>query len=225
MRHALIVALAAAAFAASPAAAVSSYLFGYSPSGSQTLTFNGTNIGFSQHGWFDQSGNHNAGNNNYYVGAGELRDYFVTDAAPGATIVSIDIGNNGGSGLSFGSGVTAVTWTLYDVNTLTQSDISANIDNTNFSGRTDVFNDLGTGTVYGSIVLTGPTGNVHVNLNAAGIAAYNAAGLAGNQFIFGGTLTDGITAAVPEPASWALMITGFGFVGIAARRRRSAVGA
>lgn len=223
MRHAIIVALAATAFAASPAAAVSSYLFGYSPSGSQSLTFNGTNVGIGQHGWFDQNGIHAAFNDNYYVGDGEYRDYFVADAAPGATSVSIDIGNNIGTGLAFGPGVTAVTWTLYDVNTLTQSDISANIDNTSFAGRTDVFNDLGTGTVYGSVVLTGPTGNVHVNLNAAGIAAYNAAGLAGNQFIFGGTLTDG-TATVPEPASWALMITGFGLVG-GALRRRSALAA
>lgn len=55
MRHAIIVALAATAFAASPAAAVSSYLFGYSPSGPQSLTFNGTNVGIGQHGWFDQN--------------------------------------------------------------------------------------------------------------------------------------------------------------------------
>ena len=37
------------------------------------------------------------------------------------------------------------------------------------------------------------------------------------------TITEG-TGAVPEPASWALMIAGFGLVGIAARRR-SAVAA
>ena len=29
--------------------------------------------------------------------------------------------------------------------------------------------------------------------------------------------------AVPEPATWAMMITGFCFVGVAARRRRSAI--
>lgn len=35
---------------------------------------------------------------------------------------------------------------------------------------------------------------------------------------FGGTV-----AGVPEPASWAMLITGFGMVGFAARRRRTAV--
>lgn len=39
-----------------------------------------------------------------------------------------------------------------------------------------------------------------------------------------GTITPG-TGAVPEPASWAMLITGFGLVGAAARRRRTAVAA
>ena len=34
-----------------------------------------------------------------------------------------------------------------------------------------------------------------------------------------------VTAAVPEPATWALMLAGFGFVGFAARRRATAVSA
>jgi len=34
-----------------------------------------------------------------------------------------------------------------------------------------------------------------------------------------------MTAAVPEPATWAMLITGFGMVGFAARRRRSALAA
>ena len=36
---------------------------------------------------------------------------------------------------------------------------------------------------------------------------------------------DSIDGVVPEPATWAMMITGFGFVGVAARRRRGAVAA
>lgn len=51
----------------------------------------------------------------------------------------------------------------------------------------------------------------------------------GGDVNYGGQLgqgyrLDSITAnAVPEPATWAMLITGFGFVGAAARRRRSAV--
>jgi hypothetical protein len=46
-------------------------------------------------------------------------------------------------------------------------------------------------------------------------------GLPGDQ---GGTYSLSITSeAVPEPATWALLIAGFGFVGTALRRRRAAV--
>ncbi|WP_017667489.1 cistern family PEP-CTERM protein [Sandarakinorhabdus sp. AAP62] len=41
-------------------------------------------------------------------------------------------------------------------------------------------------------------------------------GLGGNGFIPGG-------GAVPEPATWAMLLTGFGLVGFAARRRRGAL--
>lgn len=40
----------------------------------------------------------------------------------------------------------------------------------------------------------------------------------GNDYV-GNFRLQGVTAAVPEPASWALMIGGFGLVGVASRRR------
>lgn len=38
------------------------------------------------------------------------------------------------------------------------------------------------------------------------------------------TVTDGATAAVPEPAGWAMMMVGIGLAGAAMRRRRTAAG-
>ena len=38
---------------------------------------------------------------------------------------------------------------------------------------------------------------------------------------YGGALSFGQTAAVPEPATWALMLMGFGAVGFSMRRRRA----
>ena len=45
----------------------------------------------------------------------------------------------------------------------------------------------------------------------------------GNRYIVNGTVTRVATAAVPEPASWALMVLGFGAIGSALRRRKIAV--
>jgi hypothetical protein len=48
----------------------------------------------------------------------------------------------------------------------------------------------------------------------------NYLGTAGQGFAL-----SGLTAAVPEPASWAMLIVGFGMVGAVARRRKTAVAA
>ena len=42
---------------------------------------------------------------------------------------------------------------------------------------------------------------------------------------YAGVFVDGVGVGVPEPASWAMLIAGFGLVGAAARRRRAAVAA
>lgn len=41
-----------------------------------------------------------------------------------------------------------------------------------------------------------------------------------HSFTFGDPIVAGVTPGVPEPASWAMLIAGFGLVGAASRRRR-----
>jgi hypothetical protein len=109
------------------------------------------------------------------------------------------------------------------------------------------FPSLGTGTLYGERGFTSIDQNqmVSIDLNNAGVAALTS----GGTFRVGGRVTNRGTAtthalfsntfgavvtldfdtvvapvpAVPEPASWAMLITGFGLAGSALRRRRAAI--
>jgi hypothetical protein len=116
----------------------------------------------------------------------------------------------------------------------------------NQTGGVAAYDDLGDGSLYGfasmlnSLTTTSLGGTAVQDINAA----------AGSIFIVGFTnatlnlqnpegvdfgiytngseaghpiLTLGTTAAVPEPATWAMMITGFGMAGVSLRRRRSAL--
>lgn len=47
----------------------------------------------------------------------------------------------------------------------------------------------------------------------------------GDYLLVTGTANGAVTGGVPEPANWALMMTGFALVGTAARRRRTAIAA
>jgi hypothetical protein len=78
---------------------------------------------------------------------------------------------------------------------------------TNLSGY------IGTGDVIGSLdVSVGVTSGTYAY---SFVSAYNVTNA--NAFI---TYTYNPAGGVPEPASWAMLITGFGLTGLAARRRR-----
>ena len=209
----------ALALAALPAAASTSHLFGFSPTNPQQIIINGGGgINTTNTGWFTDAGLHSGGNRNYAVGsdgANDHRDFFGFDVGTGATSAQIALGNDLASGLFLDAGVTSVTFTLYDVSTA--------LNTVQSYADPSIYADLGSGVVYGSVTVSGPTALVVIDLNQAGVDAINAAGLSGESFFVGGALTENFGGAVPEPATWALMIGGFGLAGVALRRRRLAV--
>ncbi len=215
-----------------PAAAASSYLFGFTTSAAgATLSVNGgTAVAAQQSGNFvnmpatGETGFHLAGNANYAVGSDgstDARDYFVFGARSPATSAVLTIADpDAARGLVFGPGVASVTLTLYDVSTL--SPTSA-ITATDYSARGDIFADLGTGVSFGSVTVSSYSPTVTIAFNQAGLDAINAAADGSGAFLFGGALTENV--GVPEPATWALMLTGFGLTGAALRRRSAAAAA
>jgi hypothetical protein len=78
---------------------------------------------------------------------------------------------------------------------------------------------LGSGTSYGSITISPYNSRsdafTTIQLNQEFLDRVNA-GLLQN-FAIGGTLS---ASAVPEPATWAMMLVGFGFIGATARYRQ-----
>jgi hypothetical protein len=105
----------------------------------------------------------------------------------------------------------------------------------------DIFRDLGTGTQYGAVeILKAETGVYTVWLNEAALADITAK--AGSYFSVGGECTtcqagevlfngsgpDGIqrlmlvTAPIPEPAEWSMIVAGLLVIGFIARRRNRA---
>lgn len=196
-----------------PSSANAAYLFAFTPSGVQTLTINGTTvIQANQTGWFNSSGTHTAENTNYFVGdldGQQHNNFFGFDLSNISGVITsavLNIGNDLGSGLSGGP----VTWTTYDVD---------GAINTNQSySNVGIFTDLGSGTSYGAVGVAAPTSNVSLALNASGLAAVSNS--VGKSFFVGGTLTP-LVAAVPEPATWLMMILGFAAIGGVMRRKDS----
>ena len=195
--------------------------FAYSPAGEQELVLNGgaTVLNAISTGWYDQTGYHDSANPNYIAGlcgssdacdGGDLiyNDFFVFDlSAVTGPIVSaaLSLGQpapNGYFGPAGGS-----TYTNYDVATPI-SQLTADQ-----SGATAIFNDLGSGTAYGSTVvgLSSVGAQVDIAINANGLAALNSA--EGGQFAIGGAVT-----TIPELSTWGMMLVGFLGLGFAGYR-------
>ena len=86
------------------------------------------------------------------------------------------------------------------------------------TGQVGIFNDLASGTVYGTTLVSAATDNAQVTipLDAAAITALN--GAEGGSIAFGGTLIDPV-AAVPEPSTLGLAGVGAIILLWLARRR------
>lgn len=200
-------------------------------------------------GWYQNSG-FTAGVANINVGSSNLsgaiyHNYLAFNIAGLANqnITSATLTFYGGNGVNTSS--TSETLGLFDytgsINALLSDQFSTN-----------VFNDLGNGASYGTAeVVAGAIQQFTVTLSAAAVASLNAAAhnSGDTRFVIGGSLLSVsgpfaneqlfaifgpqtalspaaelnlVTAPVPEPATWAMMILGFGAVGTAIRRKRVA---
>jgi uncharacterized delta-60 repeat protein len=138
-------------------------------------------------GWYDGSGLHAASNTNYAVGngapGGDIHNFFVFNLATindGIVSAQLRLLNPSGGYLSPDS---TETFAVFDVSTPISQLVAGG------TGLTAVFNDLGTGTQFGSRTVSAADNDqtVAVDLNAAAIAALNEA--RGGQVALGGALT------------------------------------
>ncbi len=204
-------------------------------------------IEFTDSGWYVQDGLHIATIKNYLAGRSTgnvtLHNYFVFDLA-GVTdpIVGAELRlfnpENGFTGAPR-------DYTLFDVSTPIPT-LSASHPQRDPEGIA-IFNDLGSGTVYGSRGMSEADNNtiITIDLNADALAALNAA--RGGQFALGGDLAGAgpglnfvfgstgqpthtrelvlLTEVVPEPSTFGLAGLGalglLGSLGVRFARRRS----
>jgi PEP-CTERM motif len=94
-----------------------------------------------------------------------------------------------------------------------------------FTPRTpnrSLYNELGTGTVYATYILSSNTSaadqmsEIVIGLNAAAVSALNSAA-AGAKF----QITGHVSPAVPEPSTWIMILAGFAGLGVAGWRREA----
>ena len=204
------------------------FVFGNAPSGTQQLLLNGgaVTLNASATGWWSQTGFHDSANPNYVAGncppcaGGPLfNDYFVFGFAstlPTVTSAQLSIGNpaSGSSTQGYVSANATETLQIWDVSTVISTLIASG------AGQVGIYNDLGSGTMFASQTVSGADNGTQIviTLNAAGIAAINAAiQNGGGGFAFGGALAP--PSGVPEPSTAAFLGVGAAALAALARRR------
>jgi len=230
MRFRLLAAVLAVACAPAAASAQDRYVFGDTESEAApraTLLLDGiTPFVSTNTGWYNEFGGHDASNPNYLTGSfsGSNRRSFFSFALEALSLAS----PYQTAVLTIKAGTTSDPSTLPLVLTL-RSVAASTVDLAADRGLADpngaaIYADLGDGTSYGSYTFAAPTAvgdTVSITLNAAFLNRLNAGLL--RDFSFGGALGEAAPAGVPEPATWALALLGFGAAGTAMRRRRVGV--
>jgi hypothetical protein len=193
------------------------YLFGSSGSSPWTLTINGTAYSSVDTGWIDADGYHETDNSNYFSGdesgysrANNWGAFDLHNLAGPVTSAVLSLNTAG-----FAGGP-VLTYTLFDTNGLLRDlDVERSAGDL---GGIALYNDLGSGIAYGSRNYTSADDSAirSITLNGAALGAIQSA--AGGQFALGGLVSIGRTA-VPEPATWGMMLLGFGMVGAFMRRK------
>lgn len=135
---------------------------------------------------------------------------------PGSTVYAGPVSATVGAGVEFPGGAFSPAAGSIDIaaNTLTFfTNQSATYSTASFNGYSIDF----TGRKLTSVTLSGASSFAPAFTFNQGNLSFNLSGLSVNA---GDTVVFNIAAAVPEPANWAMMITGFGLAGTALRRRR-----
>jgi hypothetical protein len=227
MKNSIKLGLAIAIAATLPTAAMalpSRASFAYSGA-PVSLFINGTTtIDAVSQGWISNGGINNGGAGNYIAGRCGSDDvcfgddsiynnYFVFDLSGISAISSAELRLAQPSPNGYISSEAFETYSVWD------TDVSASAMTSTSSVA--FHNDLMTGVSFASGTVDASTiGSVtSFTFNAAGLNALNAN--AGGLYGFGGTLSIEGVPGVPEPASWAMLIAGFGLTGAVMRRRRT----
>lgn len=208
-------------------AAPSNAVFAYTNSGSEatTLTLNNSVIlTATARGWYQSNGvaNGSSSGNNYIAGVCgssdecggsdvPLRNWFLFDLE-GITfpVTSATLSLYVPSPNGYISPNPSITYTTYDVETAPATVVAG--------GGIPVYDDLGSGIAFGSVVATNASEGTDllISLNAAALASINE--FRGGDWVIGGAVAAG-GGEIPEPSTYILL--GSALAGLACLRRRA----